>query len=202
MMKTAPPYTRNTRRARAVGQGFTLVELLAVMLIMAVIVSLVVAVGNWVREDAARRKTSTIQAVAMQAVQAFYDEVGYYPGLDEENEDIIDSDLGDDPPDNLDDNKTTNALLEYLQADDNRVDFADDDDLVAAVKATAGELLSDLPDDAIVTDDDGSRFLMDGYEQPMHYDPKGGLGGRRPVLISAGPDGEFGTEDDIRSDGG
>jgi type II secretory pathway pseudopilin PulG len=41
--------------------------------------------------------------------------------------------------------------------------------------------------------------LADGFRKFMDYRDSGGVGGT-PLLISAGPDGKFGTQDDIRSD--
>ncbi|MGC9454193.1 MAG: type II secretion system protein [Phycisphaerae bacterium] len=197
-MKTAAQYIAVPRRAAAErSNGFTLVELLAVMLIMAVLVSLVVAVGNWVREDAARSKTTTIQDIAMQAVKKFHEEVGRYPGIDEDGN--VDPDLSGAMPSGPENDETTAVLLEYLQAEDSRVDFSSDDDLVTAIRVATRQTLTDLPEGAM---DESNSYLLDGYEQRMHYDPEGGLGGRRPVLISAGPDGKFDTEDDILSDGG
>jgi prepilin-type N-terminal cleavage/methylation domain-containing protein len=181
---------------RRPGRGFTLIELLAVMLIMAVLISLVVAVGNWVREESARKKTGSIQDVAMQAVQAFHDEVGRYPGIDRNGD--VDTDLDDDPPDEPEDDETTAVLLEYLRAE--RGDFTSDDELENAVKYATRDMLTNLPAGAM---QDNGQYLLDGYKQRMHYDPVGGLGGRRPVLISAGADGRFDQkEDNIRSDGG
>lgn len=52
------------------------------------------------------------------------------------------------------------------------------------------------------TDDDppviegGEGALLDPWENELKYEIKG----KRFVIISAGPDGEFGTDDDIRSD--
>jgi hypothetical protein len=43
------------------------------------------------------------------------------------------------------------------------------------------------------------RAFADGYGKYMDYQQASGAGGT-PLLISAGPDGKFGTEDDIRSD--
>jgi hypothetical protein len=80
------------------------------------------------------------------------------------------------------------------------VDFASDDELCEAVRYATRDLLTNLPAGAM---EDNGDYLLDGYEQRMHYDPDGGLGGRRPVLISAGADGRFDEkEDNIRSDGG
>jgi type II secretory pathway pseudopilin PulG len=48
--------------------------------------------------------------------------------------------------------------------------------------------------------DRDNEVFLDGYGNPIRYDDSGGIAGR-PVLISAGPDGDFSTsEDNIRSD--
>ncbi|MBR4354670.1 MAG: type II secretion system protein GspG [Kiritimatiellae bacterium] len=42
----------------------------------------------------------------------------------------------------------------------------------------------------------GDKAINDPWDNELRYEQKG----KRFVVISAGPDGEFGTEDDIRSD--
>lgn len=42
----------------------------------------------------------------------------------------------------------------------------------------------------------GDKAINDPWDNELKYEQKG----KRFVVISAGPDGEFGTEDDIRSD--
>lgn len=62
----------------------------------------------------------------------------------------------------------------------------------------AVENLRNLPPDALPADGDA---VLDAYGNAMNYQPSGALGSGGPVLISAGPDGDFGTsEDNIRSD--
>ncbi len=183
---------RRMRRA----DGVTLVELLAVMLIIGVLVSLVVAVGTWVRDEASRRHTSAIQEIAMEVIQAYYQEVGRYPGIRDDGS--VDPDLTDGMPGDPDADETTAVLLEYLRADAGRVDF--DDELADIVRQTTRNRLGNLPEGSM---DETGRYLLDGSGRRMHYDPEGGLGGRRPVLVSAGPSGDFdNTEDNVRSDGG
>lgn len=66
----------------------------------------------------------------------------------------------------------------------------------------AGELVKGLGSEAyagIGTHGTGAA-LLDAYAKEMRYEISGGLGGG-PVLISAGKDGDWGTTDDIRSDG-
>lgn len=56
--------------------------------------------------------------------------------------------------------------------------------------------MKSLPSDVVF---DGTQTINDAWGKALRYDASGGLGGG-PVIISAGPDGVFGTTDDIRSD--
>ncbi len=69
----------------------------------------------------------------------------------------------------------------------------------------SAKVLSCLSKQAVASSGD-SLLLLDGWGRPMGYSPTGGFGGR-PVLISAGPNGRFGSAedqtagyDDVRSD--
>ena len=72
---------------------------------------------------------------------------------------------------------------------------------LAACPGSANRI-SDLPREAYVMSPMG---FADGWGRAMRYDPKGEANGK-PVLISAGPDGDFGdtdpkaAEDNLRSD--
>lgn len=63
-------------------------------------------------------------------------------------------------------------------------------------RQAAKDALRDLPKETWAG---GGNPVFDGFGQPMKYEKAGGLGGT-PVLISKGPDRQFGTADDIRSD--
>jgi prepilin-type N-terminal cleavage/methylation domain-containing protein len=56
------------------GRGFTLIELLVVMFIMAVIVALIVGVGPYVTDSAAKKETQATQAIIMRAIEAYQEE--------------------------------------------------------------------------------------------------------------------------------
>ncbi len=55
-------------------RGFTLIELLVVMFIMAVIVALIVGVGRYVTDSAAKKETQATQAIVMRAIEAYREE--------------------------------------------------------------------------------------------------------------------------------
>ncbi len=59
--------------------AFTLVELLVVLFILSILVSLAVSVGWIVVDKAKGKETAAIQAIVMEAVQAYYEDQGEYP---------------------------------------------------------------------------------------------------------------------------
>jgi len=60
----------------------------------------------------------------------------------------------------------------------------------------AADWLKRLPDQYRPDD---TKQILDSFERPMRYDRRGAENGG-PLLVSAGQDGKFDTEDDIRSD--
>jgi len=140
------------------GAAFTLVELLAVMLILAILVGLVVGVTRYAMARADRIRTIAVMDVVLDAIQAYYDDTKEYPA----------------------------SLLSLV------------------TNEAAKKLLVNLDSETFVKDDPAtneneSASIKDAYGNGIDYDEGGGLGGC-PVLISAGPDGNFGNKDDIRSD--
>jgi prepilin-type N-terminal cleavage/methylation domain-containing protein len=86
------------------------------------------------------------------------------------------------------------AVEEYKRATGGYPDDSDDcAELMNALKdnATTASTIAKLPKDAWGGEDEE---LKDGFEQAMRYRKTGGFGGR-PVIISAGPDGDFGDSD-------
>lgn len=67
------------------------------------------------------------------------------------------------------------------------------------INPAARKKLAALPGDATLSVGENECFV-DGFAVVLDYSSDGGVGGT-PVLISAGSDGEFDTEKDIRSDG-
>lgn len=56
-------------------------------------------------------------------------------------------------------------------------------------------ILSRLARTAVYQDENGKEYLVDGFVIPLRYDPAGGLGGKRPRLLSLGEDPVDPTDD-------
>lgn len=153
-------------------RGFTLVELLLVMFVMAVLVSLVVGVGTYVIEQGRRDETLSKQALLMSAINAYHRVTHKYP-----------SDRHPDSPD--DPNASIDALMLYLRAEQNTGgDMAEE-----ILEATRHHL------QAIAGNE-----KLDAWGNMMRYYAKLGLGGK-PLIVSPGPDEDFGEDDtDYRKD--
>ena len=185
-----------TRGARA---GFTLIELLVVIFILGILVTLVVGVGQYVYTEAARKQTITTQTLLKTAIDAFHDTFEQYPADREDPNTYIATDSGE-------------ILMRYLTGrlesgrDDDAYRYlmgeaptggADFDKLNQRIRAVTQETILKISPGAYSGADDEAIRDADGDD--MQYAKEGGLAGR-PVIISRGPDEEFGNEDDIRSD--
>ena len=146
-----------TTSAGARPRAFTLIEMLAVLMILSILVALAVGVGNYVMDKAKRQKTLDTQRVVMRAIDEYFTVVGGFPG----------------------DSADCSGLLTALQEN-----------------PKTAQIIHRLPSSAI---SDGK--IIDGYGNAMQYLANDGLG-NRPLLESAGKDGDMGmTEDNVRSDG-
>jgi type II secretory pathway pseudopilin PulG len=162
-----------------------MIELLVVMFILAVLVALVASVGGYVMRSANEKETATIQAVLMDAIQAWHDKDTSTPKQY--------------PPDRTGPTYVPDAsagiLMDYLEGRS-----PPSSTNTPQVRA-ATEILLKLPKEA--WGGPASGPVRDSWGVPMRYHATGGLGGR-PVIISAGPDGKFDPspydEDNIRSD--
>jgi prepilin-type N-terminal cleavage/methylation domain-containing protein len=158
--------------------GFTLVELLLVMFIMAVLVTLVVGVGAYIIEEGKKQKTLERQRLLMAAVEAYFTVMNYYP-----------PDREDPCSSNYDPNKSMKVLLAAL-------DGVNCDEFAEAVREKTKPFLDEITDPN-----------TDGFGKPMRYYARRGIAGK-PFFISSGPDENFGDldekkrEDNIRSDTG
>jgi prepilin-type N-terminal cleavage/methylation domain-containing protein len=161
--------------------AFTMIELLVVMFILAVLVALVASVGGYVMRSANERETAAIQTILMDAIQAWHDKANStdpnttakgYP-----KEDYPDKQKGE----------MQNLMTELTSS------------LVyPPASRAARDILLKLPKEAWSGGTD--EPVKDSWGAAMRYKDSTGLGGR-PVIISAGPDGNFNTDDDnIRSD--
>ncbi len=195
--------TIRPRCTRARLPSFTLLEILVVLFILSILALLAVGMANYIYDEAARRQTQATQRVVASIIDEFHETFGKYPA------DQVDP-LG--PPGSYDADTSVQILLTYLTGDlDQPKDYeyltgqasggAGFDAINARIKSITLEKLLTLSQDAY----DGGGAVKDAYGKAMRYEVDGGLGGR-PVLISAGEDGEFGDtvaakkEDNIRSD--
>jgi len=170
---------RRGHPGRACG-GFTLIELMVAIFIISILIALVIGVGKYVYDESARRETESMQAIAMNAVEAFYGIVGEYPP----------DSISTPPAEGL------AALLYCLRGGDEGgiEDLKLPESTCIRIKEVCGQILLEIPSDYF----DGTT-IKDAWGKQMDYKADGGLGGK-PVLISPGPDGDMNTEDDIRSD--
>ena len=200
-----PLPTPARRGLQAGAMGFTLIEMLVVIFILSILVTLVVGVGNYVYDEAGRKQTQTTMTILRNTIDAFYEEFERYP-RDMLSSGYVASD-------------SANILLRYLTgaltpASD---PFPQDahaylvsgagtiPDLANRIRNVTREKVLNLSKDAYAAGDPNTNTFNDGFGNPIRYEQAGGLGGR-PVLISAGPDEDFGAadptkaEDNIRSD--
>ncbi len=159
-----------TFRAR---RGFTLIELLVVMVILAIIIALAVAIGGYINEESSRKRTQTAQEILKTAVDMYEKAYDGRAPSDEWDSSWSVTKPGDEAE------ATTVALLQRLKE-----------------VPKSWKIVEKLEEEIF---EDAQTPLTDGFGYPMKYVDDGGRG-KAPVLISTGPDGKFGTEDDIRSD--
>ncbi|MDY7011682.1 MAG: type II secretion system protein [Planctomycetota bacterium] len=165
-------------------RGFTLIEMLVVIGIIAVLVMVVVGVSQLVIDKTGKTQTKLNMEVIHQAIEAYSEVKGNYPP-DED-------DFSDPYPDYSD--RDWRAYKRGVKLYD---------ELSSVPQARAR--LANLGKDAIMNID-GNNVFVDGFDKYMEYFSDHGAGGT-PVVISAGGDGRFGTDaepeykkDNIRSD--
>ena len=177
------PRVRRPRRIPA----FTLVELMVVIFIISILVALVIGVGKYVYDEAARRETESIQAIVMNAVETFHDIAGIYPPSGPFP--------GMEPP--LDKGGIIGLIYQFKGGTVPGGVDSSNDKVRERIKEACGPIILELPPDVLRASDNN---IYDGFGNPMDYDDDGGLGGK-PVLISPGADEDINTEEDnLRSD--
>jgi len=75
---------RQSAPGRFGGRGFTMVELLVVLLILAILLGLVVGISKYVMAEAARKQTESVQSIVIHAATRYYETTtpSDYPGSD------------------------------------------------------------------------------------------------------------------------
>ncbi len=164
-----------TFRTHGQRKAFSLIELLVVIAVIGVLISIGIAVGFKVFDSSQTSDTVATQQRVMNVIQRYYEIEGDWPAEDEEHS--LSVTTADD---------TVKLLKDVLHTEDMDNDYVTRD------------MLQNDAADALEKNDADEWVLLDAWGNEMKYTSKG-LGGQ-PALISAGPDGEFDTDDDIRSD--
>jgi prepilin-type N-terminal cleavage/methylation domain-containing protein len=169
------------RRNLGPGGGFTIIEMLAVIVILAILVTLGVRIGAYVRDEGKRKTTRAAQSIVMNAISKFHEMYDKYPTDSGGETGLLTILKGD----------TTDAL--FTQTFGRAPNAGEVDALNLRIKSDITPKLGDLPKATLTNSD-----FLDGWLHPMQYSATGGPGGT-PVLISRGANDNFGTADDIRS---
>ena len=201
-------------------RGFTLIEVLVVILVLAILVALVVGTGKTVMIEIGRRKTAVTLDIVMNAVKAYQEARGFYPAEGIPNASLIPAIIYGD---NTYYGTTgwwsgiTGAFSQEQMAA--KIRNAVLYDQLMAEPASARKMQF-LPPEAVYSTTKWffnpadinnplpvSKVIRDGYDCDIDYRSSAGLGGR-PVVISPGPNGYFFRDnnkdydvDNIRSDG-
>jgi len=194
-------------------RGFTMVELMVVLLILGLLVAMTAGIAKYLRESGAKSKTTTTESILTGAIEAFIRNNGVAPkdpaAYTDRKGKVADSNQFVQNQDTLAQFGTRvsdfgsdanwamwpywgpmqrNSYLYYQLIND----------------AAATSILRTLPQDAVMIDPNGQHVaivmpgppttggigtgFIDGYLRYMDYRSIGGAGGRY-VVISGGPDG-------------
>lgn len=193
------------KRPRGARRAFTLIEILVVIFILGVLAAIVVSVAGYVMNTASRQETAATQKLLMEAIQAFRDAgtPKVYP-FDCYCQDP--SSLNYDPSAEATPDISGKVLVNFLTGrfDTNDPNAPTDDRSQTPPVKAATELLLKLPEEA--WKGGTNEAVRDGWGKDMRYEyaplaspRRGGLGGR-PVVISAGPDSDFGDDDETKEE--
>ncbi len=162
-------------------RGFTLVEMLVVVFVIAILVTIVVGVSKIVHNRAGKEQTRATMQVVGAALEAYYQATGDYPA--------------DPDPKTFPAQPSVGWTVRDWQA------FCRATLLYAQLwgLAQSRAKLGPLGEDAVQRVN-ANNVLVDGFGKCLDYFRDRGAGGT-PLLLSAGGDGNYDSqEDNIRSD--
>ena len=163
-------------------RAFTLIELLVVIVILAILLSLGGGAAMYMLQKTAHKETIATMQIIHSAIDAY----------DDANDPPHSAALPHEPNDlEADTRKLLKVLWDSTESQAIIQKLSD-----AAVKTFTEEIGKDEYEEPIYAT---FRSFFDAYGTEMRYDYNGGLGGSKR-LISAGPDKDFDTDDDIYSD--
>ena len=166
---------------RVISRHFTLVEILAVMAIIAILMGIGIGVYGLAMDKAKRAKTESLIKKIEVALEAYKAQHGYYIQTFGENVfylDAVDGDIINPPSAPL--NGTTNP--EY-NPKNNFAKFID---------------LESTRNSNTIKDKDGRYYLVDAWGFPIYYRCPGNKNTSSFDVVSTGPDGKIG--DNVKSD--
>ena len=204
------------------GSGFSLMELLVVMAIIAILTAAMVKVADYVRTEAQGKNTKATMQLLVSALQTYegfragrgdaevfpleplgrsFGEVeaalaasGSDPGTHDDSGSLIWDDWSDLSIDQQNKRLTARASIEVLYW------YLEDLPVSRAVLAKLSGTATANDDGDSVTVEDVTKPLIevnDAWGRPIRYERQGA--GNFPALRSAGPDGLFDNSDDIVS---
>jgi prepilin-type N-terminal cleavage/methylation domain-containing protein len=216
-------------RTQTAKRGFTMIELLVVVLILAIIITVVIHVSQTVIARGKAETTRKDMQLVLLGIDAFAETdanknppiergtpgapapYNLFPGIDPGGTRDPRPDFAASDPDG---NNNWMAFLRAKYLSQQLLGWTDSTTTPADVhigNAAAKAKLGNVPAVGFTysyTDPFPTPKVFVNYSQPLFVDAYGkymdysssrGVGST-PVLISAGPDGKFGNEDDIRSD--
>jgi len=183
---------------RSDSAGFTLAEILVVIVIIGILITGIIQVGSYVRTSAQIKNTKTVISELVAALNEYQIHIRNLPGLDFPPGDRTPTamfPLGDPPPQALDPLDFNGIIELYLRLDQ-----------VPACKTILDRIAKK---NTVTFIDPVERLsyivLVDAWKNErinqlnwLHYEYEPGQG-NFPVIRSAGPDTLFGTADDIIS---
>ena len=162
--------TNNLKAIPHPRRGFTIIELLAVIVILGILTALTVSVGMYLKQDSARKATVATLDILSAAIAAYAEETGAVPAGDP--------------------GAATNTTSDIAYAAEAHKRSASLRAQLEGVRSSR-ERIANLPQEATPRFGQYANAFVDGFEMVIDYLPSGGMGGAT-LLISAGPDGKFG----------
>ena len=157
-------------------RGFTMVELLVVLMVLGILVAVVVGIGNYVIDEQHRTQTRSWQKTILQSVEKYVSINGSRPP--KLHPVWVDKGMVSDVP-----QMRSRTLHQYLLNETGSFE------IIRGLPT--GAVSFDIPFHSTAGDEFYVGEFFDSYGWIMDWHPTGGAAGT-PVLVSRGPDQDFG----------
>ncbi|MCK5114049.1 MAG: prepilin-type N-terminal cleavage/methylation domain-containing protein [Phycisphaerae bacterium] len=161
---------RKTKRPR----GFTLIELIIVIAIIAILTAIGLYVGDKVLKASKTKETVANMQIIMHAVEIYQEE------------------YEECPKHNANDSFKGNVLLDIFKYGESPEPSSPNTDHEEFWDAKIKPIIDKLPGNAFVKTGNTATGFKDAFDVPFVFEPAAGLGGT-PRLVSSGPDELFGS---------